>query len=304
MCWEDCARWHLAALAVRLQRPIPQLRSHIACDVDPVTHQAMQGRNVLKPEVMLLNFMGRLSQEGKACLADMAISEEMPSSSLAQAHMDMFNNMLKEPETSFPIEAEALDLQTGTMKHVYSEQQRQRHYSASASGGSTRTQVAPTQTGSRGATCIMAGAGTPCLPFTRRNTQGRRRGLAHASIAPTCAWVAERKARAVCEDLGFHECTGGFPQSTLLHEPLKDTHGVKTVSCSADGWCSPRPRLNSVFYSPQYVWMGAEDHKAEFAELFGGPTDKPNNPAVFYLDDDVATQASLWQSPCHSLVGL
>lgn len=84
MCWEDVVRWHLDALELRLGMPMPTIRSSRACDIDGLAHRAMQGRTVMRPEVMLNDIMGRISSDAKGRLEALAMSEELESEELVK----------------------------------------------------------------------------------------------------------------------------------------------------------------------------------------------------------------------------
>jgi hypothetical protein len=91
------------------------------------------------------------------------------------------------------------------------------------------------------------------------------------------------------EDIGFHECTRGFPDDELLVQPLRHTHSVRSVISSVRGWSADRKRLNTVMYSSKYVWMGSENHDAEFQAIMADFS--ATNAAVFMVDDEVSVQA-------------
>ena len=284
MCWEDVARWHLVALALRLGMPIPTMRSSRACDIDGLAHRAMQGRTVMRPEVMLNDIMGRIPSDAKGRLEALAVSEELESEELVKSHMAMLQEMLSDSAAFFPIDARDVDLHTGQVDYVYSANQREQE--SLDHGALTETS---SRSSSQNATRILTAAGTPCLPFSRRNTNGKHRGLAHPSIQPTFAWIAERKARASSEDLGFHECTVSFPEQEMLHKPLRQSHVLKTIRSSPTDWSAPRRRQNSVIYSPnKYVWMGSSDHQAEFATLF--PACTKHDASIFMIDKQSSVQ--------------
>ena len=201
--------------------------SYKTCDTDPVTHQVMSSRTILKPAIILNNIMDKIPPEKLAFLQDLAVSEERPSEHVEDSHMEMFNALLRDSPGFFPIHAQGIDLMTGQKRYVYSPCQRDRGQ-AKSSTASNDAAASSSHKGSCHKTCVASGAGTPCLPFSRRNTAGKHKGLAHCSIPSTCSWVAERKARAETEDLNFHECVTGFPEHTLLHNPLSLTHECKT----------------------------------------------------------------------------
>ena len=295
LCFEDSFRWHLVALASWLKKDIPSMYSYKTCDTDPVTHQVMSSRTILKPAIILNNIMDRIPPEKLAFLQDLAVSEELPSEHVEDSHMEMFNALLRDSPGFFPIHAQGIDLMTGQKRYVYSPCQRDRDQ-AKSSTASNDAAASSSHKGSCHKTCVASGAGTPCLPFSRRNTAGKHKGLAHCSIPSTCSWVAERKARAETEDLNFHECVTGFPEHTLLHNPLSLTHECKSISCSVDGWCTPRPRLNTVMYTNKYVWMGSKDHKQEFKAMFEGAA--TDDPSIFMVDsrDNIQVEKLLRQT--------
>lgn len=90
-------------------------------------------------------------------------------------------------------------------------------------------------------------------------------------------------------DIGFHECTRGLPDDELLMQPLRHTHSVRSVISSVRGWSADRKRLNTVMYSSKYVWMGSENHDAEFQAIMADFS--ATNAAVFMVDDKVSVQA-------------
>ena len=159
MCWEDTVRWHFAALASRLGVKTPDVRVYKTCDIDNLSLDVMRSRKILRPEKMFYDVLDRIPAEARAEMAMKDKRSEQPTSlELTAHHEEIFRDQLANGQKYFPIDATALNVLTGQPDFVYSPNQQARDHASSESGLAAST----------GKPVIMTGAGTPCVPFSRR----------------------------------------------------------------------------------------------------------------------------------------
>lgn len=297
MCFDDSCRWHLEAAAHQLGIPTPGMETWRCCDNSDLCQQVMSRRDMDIPGCLFGDIWERVPALHRSRLMlECPWSEHAAPEDNESANKRLLELCSEHCLTLWPAHATSFDMITMQAQCVH----RPRSVlvadavQVAPMGGDRHCNPQPPQLGK----VVVVSGGTPCLPFTRRNIRGRHKGFAHQAMRATCAWVGERRARGLqggLEDLVFHENVPGFPAEELLVAPLRGTHTVRSVICGPDGWCSPRLRRHSVLFGNKYVWMGQEDHQADFDRIF---SEKCMIPAPTFFVDSAANQQDHWAVGC------